>query len=155
LQPVTLSATFVAGRNDHRSDIARATRLREGLCTKTPEHTVHIARGKRTSSDHQTQNKSARTHPTSVCPRVGRACGHNRNSMRPPNGQSCPHSQDQALWQIGVERQIGSSFCSRQAMTTSLVSKCSRTCCRVSAELVPPHQGLDRFGRSLFEVEYP
>jgi hypothetical protein len=40
--------TFVAGRNDHRSDIACATRLREGVCTKAPEHTVNIARGKHT-----------------------------------------------------------------------------------------------------------
>src|SRR6266852_9795430 len=46
--PEQLSATFVAGRNDHRSDIACATRLREGVCTKAPEHTVNIARGKRT-----------------------------------------------------------------------------------------------------------
>src|SRR5712691_6198769 len=46
--PEQLSATFVAGRNDHRSDIACATRLCEGVCTKAPEHTVNIARGKRT-----------------------------------------------------------------------------------------------------------
>ena len=30
------------------TDIACATRLREGVCTKAPEHTVNIARGKRT-----------------------------------------------------------------------------------------------------------
>jgi hypothetical protein len=46
--PEQLSATFVAGRNDHRSDIACATRLREGVCTKAPEHIVNIAREKRT-----------------------------------------------------------------------------------------------------------
>src|SRR5215831_9988552 len=46
--PEQLSATFVVGRNHHRSDIACATRLREGVCTKAPEHTVNIARGKRT-----------------------------------------------------------------------------------------------------------
>jgi hypothetical protein len=46
--PEQLSATFVAGRNDHRSDIACATRLREGVCTKAPEYTVNIALGKRT-----------------------------------------------------------------------------------------------------------
>src|SRR5262249_5750889 len=46
--PERLSATFVAGRNDHRSDIACATRLREGVCRKAPERTVNIARGKRT-----------------------------------------------------------------------------------------------------------
>src|SRR5215470_13707010 len=46
--PEQLSATFVAGRNDHRSDIACATRLREGVCRKAPEHTVNITRGKRT-----------------------------------------------------------------------------------------------------------
>src|SRR5215468_2869911 len=36
------------GETNHRSDIARVTRLRERVCTKAPEHTVNIARGKRT-----------------------------------------------------------------------------------------------------------
>src|SRR5215467_5852962 len=82
--PDQLSATFVAGRNDHRSDIACATRLRKGVFTKAPEHTVNIARGKRTGfeTDPPEGRHRARTDDDKSCfisadaPRVRALCGY-------------------------------------------------------------------------------